>query len=152
MKYQSSVEIAAQFGGSDAAEYVLAHYKALKTAASRVTLEAFPFANLTFILRVDGEVSSFGGSGPKDVKIGRDREFVSVDLGVTIADRVSLATAESVLLRRIRETPNLFRSLKKFDNFEIDYAALGAGLELLVEEYNAEMRKRLDRPDVDSEK
>lgn len=83
----SIVDFSAQFGGQDAADAVLPHFKALKAAARGLHLEGFPFAKLAFILRVDGKVNSYGLSGAGYLEVDKDGEYISVDIGITQDDR-----------------------------------------------------------------
>ena len=84
------IDVSAQFGGRDAAQAVLPHFKALKEAAKGAAIPDFVARSLTFILRVDGEVSTYGESGPCNIDVDKNLEYVSVDLVVTTADRVKL--------------------------------------------------------------
>lgn len=84
------IDISAQFGGKDAAQALLPHFKALKKAAKGKVLTDFPARDLTFILRVDGEVNAYESPGPCNVDVGKDGEYVSVDLVISVADRDKL--------------------------------------------------------------
>jgi hypothetical protein len=85
------IDVSAQFGGRDAAQAVLPHFKALKKAAKGAAIPGFLARALTFILRVDGEVNTYGESGPCNINVDKNLEYVSVDLVVTIADREKLS-------------------------------------------------------------
>jgi hypothetical protein len=84
------IDVSAQFGGRDAAQTVLPYFKALKEAAKGATVPGFVARKLAFILRVDGEVNTYGDSGPCNIDVDQNLEYVSVDLVVTIADRETL--------------------------------------------------------------
>src|SRR6267154_2045174 len=86
-KMSSSIDFSAQFGGRDAAAAVLPHFKALKAAARGLRFDGFPFAELAFILRVDGDVHQFGFSGANNLEIGKNSEYLSVDIGINHDDR-----------------------------------------------------------------
>lgn len=81
----ATIEFSAQFGGRDAASAVLPHFKALKSVAIRRQLAQFPFQSLAFILRVDGDVNSYGLSGPGNLDVHRST-YVSVDIGIRLED------------------------------------------------------------------
>ena len=104
----SLIDFSAQFGGLDAADLVLPYFKALKKACQNIEVDDFPFQNLTFILRVDGEIRSFNFSGLERIKRSRSKEYISVDLGIMQKDygRVSEVISESIL-----------SSIKLFSNF-----------------------------------
>ncbi len=79
---KATVDFSAQFGGKEAATALLPHFKALKAIASDIAIENFPFRKIAFILRVDGEISSYKLSGPGNLDFDKD-DYVSVDLGIT---------------------------------------------------------------------
>jgi hypothetical protein len=84
------IDVSAQFGGRDAAQAVLPHFRALKKAAKGVAIPDFPSRKLAFILRVDGEVRQYGDSGPCNIDVDKNLEYVSMDIVVAIADREKL--------------------------------------------------------------
>ena len=84
------IDVSAQFGGRDAAQAVLPHFKALKKATRNAAIPDFGARTLAFILRVNGEVNTYGDSGPCNIDVDKNLEYVSVDLVVTIADRAKL--------------------------------------------------------------
>ncbi len=133
----SSFDFAAEFGGQDAAQSVLPHFQALKQAAKEASLEGFPFPNLTFILRVDGEVHAHGIPGLSNIDVARKADYVSVDIGVTIEDRDALRSdpAEGVISEAILATiPFLVdHGDKRLEH--IDEDAMAASLEALTERY-----------------
>ena len=88
----SIIDFSAQFGGNDAADVVLPHFRALKAAAKGVCFEGFSLPELSFILRVDGEVNAYGLSGVGCLDFDKDNEYVSVDIGITLDDRRRLET------------------------------------------------------------
>ena len=55
----TTIDVSAQFGGPDAAEAVLPHFRALKAALKGKSFGGFPFPQLAFILRVDGAVEAY---------------------------------------------------------------------------------------------
>jgi len=66
---------------------VLPHFKALKKAKIGLSLPNFVARDLTFILRVDGQINTFDGPSPGNLDAPRNREYVSLDLVVTVEDR-----------------------------------------------------------------
>lgn len=83
---RAAIDISAQFGGLDAGE-LLPHFQALKAECQNFSIPDFPFPELAFILRVDGNISSFGLSGPGFVKFDRKGQWVSVDIGIPSTER-----------------------------------------------------------------
>lgn len=86
----TSIGVSAEFGGRDAAQAVLPHFKALKRAAETVALKGFPARDLTLILRVDGEIRSYAATGPGAVDVAEDGEYVSIDIVLSVDDRDAL--------------------------------------------------------------
>lgn len=82
----AKIDFSADFGGLDAG-LLLPHFQALKLECPKFTLEAFPFPELAFCLRVDGSITSFGFSGPAFVSISSKGSWVSVDIGVPSHER-----------------------------------------------------------------
>jgi hypothetical protein len=80
---KTAVDVSAEFGGPDAAEKVLPHFRALKAAAKSRTLDGIPFHQYAIILRVDGAIHQFGSTGSRDIRFGRGYEFVSIDIGIS---------------------------------------------------------------------
>lgn len=78
----STIEVSAQFGGNDAADAVLPHYRALKAAEVRCTIAGLPFRQMAFILRVDGSVNSYHLVGAGNLAFGRNYAYVSIDIGI----------------------------------------------------------------------
>ncbi|MCI2394348.1 hypothetical protein [Aliiroseovarius sediminis] len=77
----AKIDFSAQFGGRDAAKAVLPHFRALKAACRDIDTPRFPAPKLTFILRVDGSINTYGFSGPNHLDI-KENDYVSVDLGI----------------------------------------------------------------------
>src|SRR5688572_22507805 len=83
----SRVGFSAEFGVRDAAAAVLPHFKALKAASRGLDLTGFPFPQLAYILRVDGEVTRYQLSGAGNLEIDSDRQYLSIDIGIEHDDR-----------------------------------------------------------------
>ena len=115
----AGIDVSAQFGGRDAAQAVLPHFRALKEAAKGAAISDFVARNLTFILRVDGEVNTYGESGPCNIDVDKDLEYVSVDLVVTIADREKLgrgADSNPIVSGVLGSVPILVEHLQMSDD------------------------------------
>ncbi len=87
MSNNTIVDFAAEFGGRDAASRVLPHFRALKRAAKKVQLPDFPFPELVFILRVDGEISQYGNSGIDNFDFDKAGEYLSLDIVMTLQNQ-----------------------------------------------------------------
>lgn len=105
----AKIDFSAQFGGRDAAEVVLPHFRALKAAARELHIQGFPFAKLASILRVDGEVSRFGASGAGNVEIDRDGEYLSVDI---VIDRDDRDRAQAVITAALLSSIELIKAIQ----------------------------------------
>ena len=81
----AAIVFSAQFGGQDAAEAILPHFKALKSVSRDLSIDNFPFESLAFVLRVDGKVNSYNLSGLGNIDFDQDN-YVSIDLGITQDD------------------------------------------------------------------
>ena len=132
MEQEPSIDVSAQFGGRDAAAAVLPHFKALKRAAIATTLANFPFPQLAFILRVDGEVNQYGLRGPGFIEIDNDSTYVSVDIGITVDDRQVLRKAIS---GAVKGTLKLLVDHHDQRLKQLDRASLATALQSLCDGY-----------------
>lgn len=139
----TTIEVSAQFGGRDAAAAVLPHFRALKSAAQGMVLDEFPFKKLGFILRVDGNVTSYGLAGAENVDVDERGEYVSADIGLkrdgwssasVIVSSVQMAIIESVQLLRNLELPQFRR---------FDFGRLEGSLAELCSAYAIEVRETI---------
>jgi len=131
----TTIDFSAQFGGQDAADAVLPHFKALKAAAKGIEFAGFPYPELAFILRVDGEVSRYGFSGTGQPDVDSDGEYLSIDIGVTLHDRDKIAqTIESGIMNSPEIITAAIRS-RKIDWF--DEHCLSEPLTQLCKAYHA---------------
>lgn len=139
----TTFEVSAQFGGRDAAQAFLPHFRALKSAVKGVSCSGFPFPQLAFILRVDGEVNTYGQSGVGNVEIDKKGRYVSVDIVITSADIAGRSVSEvaafvagaivsSAEFLRRQEIARLERS---------DWEALETSLRAFSGVYEAEVRQ-----------
>lgn len=131
----SSFEVAAQLGGVDASAALRPHLVALRRAARETALAGFPYPKLTFILRVDGEIQTFGPSGPQDVKVDRGGRDASVDITVSVADRRRLGPDDNVIVDGIRGSVEMLRQSTAGRLKAVDFGALAAALESLTARY-----------------
>ncbi|MBT8476506.1 MAG: hypothetical protein HKO95_06705 [Rhodobacteraceae bacterium] len=87
------IDFAGQLGGKDAQPFFLPHFKALKRACVEFTVRGLNVIELTYILRIDGEVSTYGGSGVGPIIIDRNENRISVDIEISIDERQHLEKA-----------------------------------------------------------
>ena len=136
------IEFSAQFGGQDAATAALPHFKALKAASRELRLKGFPFPILSYILRVDGEVSRFQLSGAGYLKIDSRREYLSVDIGIEFDDRERIV---DVISAAILSSVGLIKENKKVKRLEVDFSSLESCLSDLLVGYKKELTSQLSR-------
>ncbi|MBA4032482.1 MAG: hypothetical protein C0478_16550 [Planctomyces sp.] len=127
----SKVDFSAQFGGQDAADVVLPHFKALKIACRDSFFESFPYRKMAYILRVDGEVTEFQLSGAGNIDIDSGGEYFSVDIGITRYDRTRLVDS---ICDAIAMGPELIRS-SAVSADKIDFTSLESCLLRLISSY-----------------
>ena len=128
------LDVSAQFGGKDAAQAVLPHFRALKVAVRGQGIRDLPVSKLAFVLRVDGEVTEYGFSGAGNVDVDARGEYISVDIGCTRDDRANL---EERIVTAIVATPTVLQSSGDLRVKELDCAKLAADLAAFVERYRA---------------
>ncbi|MBL4674514.1 MAG: hypothetical protein JKX81_19790 [Arenicella sp.] len=130
------IGFSADFGGRDAAAKMLPHFKGLKLAAKGLELKAFPYPELAFILRVDGEISSFGTSGIENMDIDRDGDYISLDIVITKENQESMASIFNTFkLAFLDSIPTLENEINKQKNSALDIVELEARLTELYEKY-----------------
>ena len=137
----TTIDVSAQFGGRDAAEAVLPHFWALKSALKGTTLVGFPFRELAFILRVDGEINTYGQSGAGNVRFDKKGTYVSVDLGLTHEDLAGRGPAEvaAFVAGEIMSSVPLLRGLGDARLEGVDWVALETGLHTFSAAYKAQV-------------
>lgn len=130
----SIVDFSAQFGGEDAATEVLPHFWALKAASDGLRFEGFPFPELSYILRVDGESVQFNLSGADKPKIEGKGVCLSVDIGITREDRDRIP---EVICDAIRSSVDLIKKKKRkgAERLELDSDSLEKCLSDLIVGY-----------------
>ncbi len=144
----STILFSAQFGGRDASKSVLPEFWALKRAAHGIRIDGFPVSELSFILRVDGEVTVYEPSGSKHIDVDRNGEYISVDIGVRLADRARLQSGSkpNPISEALLASVDLLRNSKKRKLREIDLDALLVAVQLLCERYEQEIEKSKSAP------
>ena len=133
----ATIDVSAQFGGRDAANVAMSHFKALKLAAKDIAVDPFPYPQLAFILRVDGDVNQYGFSGTGNPEIGRGGKYLSIDIGITKGDREDIP---SRICSAILESPEIVAAAFRkegIDGFEANN--LTATLKILCERYIKEV-------------
>lgn len=138
------IDFSAQFGGRDAADAMLPHFRALKAAARDKSLNSLPFDKLAFILRVDGEVTEFGQSGVCNLDLDTDGEYVSIDIGVAKKDRRTESGPEGVadfLIDAIQASVSFLQNAGDRRLERIDFEDLRNVLSELCDTYRLEVKK-----------
>ncbi|MGC1274435.1 MAG: hypothetical protein WBC44_12065 [Planctomycetaceae bacterium] len=129
----ATIDFSAVFGGRDAAAAVLPHFKALKAAAKGITLNGFPYPQLAFILRVDGDVNQYGFSGTGNPDVDNEGMYLSVDIGIAEEDRDNIRSRITSAIRDSLPIIAAAVSDRGIDNFDAD--GLRDSLELLRQRY-----------------
>ncbi len=132
------LDVSAQFGGRDAAQAVLPHFKALRAASGGGGIRAFPVRKLAFVLRVDGDISKYGLSGAGNVDVDVGGKYISIDIGCTLDDRSNL---EERIATAVADAPAVLQSSGNALAREIDFAGLTEDLAAFLERYQASLPK-----------
>jgi hypothetical protein len=137
-------DVSAQFGGPDAAEKVLPHFRALKSALKGKSFGGFPFPKLAFILRVDGQVSAYGKSGSGSIDFDTKGHYVSVDIGITYEDMAGRGDTElsAFVARAITSSLDLLMKLGDTRLKGADWRALEVALQAFSGAYQAEFAQQ----------
>ena len=134
----SSIDFSAQYGGRDAAVVVMPHFKALKAACHGIRLEGFPFPELAYILRVDGEISQYHISGAGNIEIDSGRDYLSVDIGVECDDRNRIV---KVICDSIMSSVEQIECLARQNAWNVDFGSLSKCALELIARYKNESRR-----------
>ncbi|MBF5042123.1 hypothetical protein FGE12_06930 [Aggregicoccus sp. 17bor-14] len=136
----TTLEVSAQFGGRDAAQAVLPHFRALKSALEGKSFEGFPFPQLAFILRVDGEISSFDFSGAGSIDFDKKRRYVSVHIGITREDWTERRPVEvsALVADAIMSSVDLLRGCGNARLRGVDWISLENALKAFSAAYRAQ--------------
>jgi hypothetical protein len=138
----TTIDVSAELGGLDADQATLPHFRALKSALKGRSFEGFPFPELAFILRVDGEVSSFGLSGPGHIDFDKKGQWVSVDIGIPTANWVAREASEvsTFIAGALMASVALLREQGGHRLKGTDWGALEIALQAFCAAYAAEFR------------
>jgi hypothetical protein len=143
-KKVTTLDVSAQFGGRDASATVLPHFRALKAAMRGRTVGGFPFAELAFILRVDGNVNTYGHSGAGNVEFDKKGQFVAVDIGLTHDDLSGANAAElaALISRHMMASIEVLRCLESPKFKGVDWGLIERDLLAVSNDYVKQMSKR----------
>jgi hypothetical protein len=135
----TTIDVSAQYGGRDAFRAVLPHFRALKSALKGKLLGGFPFPELAFILRVDGEVSAYGQSGAGSIDFDKEGGYISVDIGITRDEWAGRGPADlsAVVAEAIMSSVSLLRGVGDARLKGVDWDALEAALRAFSVAYKA---------------
>lgn len=136
---QSHVGFSAQFGGRDAADAVKPHFFALKSAAAELPILGFPVPELAYILRVDGEVSTFEDAPGSTIEIDRNGKYIALDIVISLEDRHRL---EDVFCHAILSSVDILNGKNLGLDRRINPELLRASLLELTERYRKEVQQR----------
>lgn len=130
----ATVHFSGQFGGKDAAAVILPHFWALKAASEGLRIDGFPFPELSYILRVDGEFGQYNLSGADKPKIEGKGACLSVDIGITRDDRNRIP---EVICDAIRSSVELIKNKKRkrTERLELDSDSLEKCISDLIAGY-----------------
>ena len=137
----TTIEVSAQIGGPDADTALNPHFRALKSAEKKSSFEGFPFPRLAFILRVDGEVSTYRLSGAGDVECDRRGRYVSIDIGLARTDwegRGAIEVSEFIV-RAVMSSVDVLRQTRDARLAGTDWASLENALKAFTAAYRAEI-------------
>lgn len=135
------IEFSAQFGGRDAATAVLPHFHALKTVAIHCSLADFPFESMAFILRVDGEVNSYGLSGPGNLDFDRTK-YVSIDIGIHREDyQLGSTHLASSIISSLKAGVDFLEQSEDVRLQRVDFEELREALGRLCDSYEEEISR-----------
>lgn len=132
MSTVSVVDFSAQFGGQDAADAILPHFRTLKCVSRELHLDGFPLHELAFILRVDGEVQKYPPMLDGNIKVNKKSGYVSIDIEISIEDRERIVDAIS---EAIISSIEKLQEHKKTMSMGINFDLLRKSLLLLIERY-----------------
>lgn len=136
----TTLDVSAQFGGRDAHQAVLPHFRALKSALKDKSFAGFPFPVLAFILRVGGEVNPYGESGAGNIDFDKKGKYASVDIGIPREQWTGRSPTElsSFVAKAILSSVDLLRDKGDKRLKEVDWDALQVVLQAFVDAYQAQ--------------
>ena len=138
----TTIDVSAEIGGLDADQAIRPHFRALKSALKGRSFEGFALAELTFILRVDGEVSAFGLSGPGNIDFDKKGQWVSVDIGIPTGNWIARGVSEiaAFVAGAILASVALLREQGGRRLEGTDWSALETALQAFCAAYAAELK------------
>lgn len=133
----AEIEIAGEFGGPSIDPVKHVRWKVLKPAAKPIVLQSLDprVKQLSLLLRVSGPVKQYEGNPVEEVKFGRSREWISVDLLVwqrDWQDRTYRQIAD-VLCDRVRAVPSVVAVACRAKKVSIDEEMLGREMEEYIQ-------------------
>lgn len=138
---KTTIDFSAQFGGRDAADALLPHFKALKQSSKGVLCSS-PFRVISFILRVDGVVNRYGLLGAGNIDVNSNDNYVSVDIGFDLKIREGITPVEpsEVIKQFIFDAVKLLEFSDDGFVKKIDFPELRAAVDLICERYSGFLR------------
>jgi hypothetical protein len=139
----TTIDISAENGGLDAHQAIAPHFKALKAASKAISFSGFPLPELAFILRVDGNVSTYGPPGPGNLDFDRKRQWVSVDIVVSAENWQNRGAVEvaQFIAASILASVTLLRDAGGKHLSATDWEALVSALHLFCKSYEDELER-----------
>jgi hypothetical protein len=131
----ATLDVSAEFGGEDAAQVGLPHFKTLKTAKEGITVGGFPFPQIAFILRVDGGIHSYGLSGLGNVDFDKRRQYLSLDIGIPRDVQATAKQIANVVSDAIGAATGFLKRLDDRRLNDVDWPALESALFRFAEAY-----------------
>ena len=134
--YKATISRGVQYGGRSTEEFHR-HTWGLKLAAEGLYLEEFPVKELAFLLRVDGEFVQWEFSGPAHVAVGRNDNYISLDLGFTLEDQKRLVEYgdQTIMTDAVLGSVELLKKSRRKVVRAINFNDLEETLNVLVERY-----------------
>ncbi len=139
----TTFDVAAQFGGPDAAQVMVPHWRALKLAAAEADFSSVPLKNITFILRVDGAVNTYDQSGAGRLKVDKKGAGVSVDIGLTRGDLAGRGPIDisEVIAKAIVSSADLLANHRSPHLKNVDWELVRLNLQKFVAAYRVHVKK-----------
>lgn len=135
----ATIETGCQTKGPTTSQFLHCFYHISKRAADDFVLRSLGdrVAELAFLWRVDGKFGSFEGDDVENVKIGRQREYISVDWLIRIPDwqRRNIHEVTAMLCRRLAASPPVIAAACRKRSVKVDEPLLASELT----EYGARM-------------
>lgn len=103
-------------------------------AAKTVCLSPFPFPQIAYILRVDGEGTTYGQYEIGYPDVDKNGKYFSIDIGVTIENRSALK--ETILTALRSSVSFVSEELKKLGLESFNYLEFEKGVEDLCRAYD----------------